>query len=61
MRERKKLVGVAVGAWDTAWKAVAVRRAIKNRQWKWILPLAVVNSAGILPILYLKRWAKPQG
>jgi len=56
-----KLLGVVLGAWDTAWKAIAIRRAVKNRQWRWVLPLATVNSVGILPMLYLARWANPSG
>lgn len=57
---RSKWLGVAVAAWDTAWKAVAVRRALRNGQRRWVLPLLVVNSAGILPVLFLLLWSKPK-
>jgi hypothetical protein len=58
MKKRAKYLGMAVGAWDTAWKVVAIRRAVKCRQWRWLLPLATVNSVGILPMLYLARWSR---
>jgi len=61
IRKPTKLVGIVLGAWDTAWKVIAIRRAIVNRQWRWIVPLATVNSVGVLPVLYLSRWAKPAG
>ncbi len=52
------LPGIVLAAWDTAWKAIAIRRALTNRQWRWVLPLAAVCSVGILPMLYLARWPK---
>jgi hypothetical protein len=53
---RKKVPTAAIiagVAWDGAWKFLAIRRAIKLRQFRWIAPLLVVNSVGLLPILYL--------
>ena len=44
---------VAIAAWDTAWKAAALLRAYRNRQRRWLLPLLLTNSAGVLPIAYL--------
>ncbi len=41
--------------WDTAWKLVAVRRAIELKQYKMIPVLALANTAGILPIAYVLR------
>lgn len=58
MKDRAKRVGLLVAAWDTAWKTVAIRRAIGARQWKWVPLLAFANTAGILPMLYLSRWSK---
>lgn len=57
---RKRWIGLTLMAWDTAWKAAAIHRAWKNGQRRWILPLAVVNSMGLLPMLYLFRWSKPR-
>lgn len=39
--------------WEVAWKAVAVRKAVQQREWKWVLPLIAVNSAGLLPLWFV--------
>lgn len=41
--------------WDSAWKLVAIRRAIQLRHYKFIPVLALANSAGIIPIGYLLK------
>jgi hypothetical protein len=38
---------------DTAMKAVAARRALRNRQRGWALALIVTNTVGVLPAIYL--------
>jgi|GEM_PF-3132119 len=53
----KKRIGTAIFLWDTAWKAVAIVTAIRNRQYRWIGPLLLVNSVGIFPLVYLLRFA----
>lgn len=52
--KKNKLV-LALVAWDLVWKALAVRTAIKRREWKWALALLVINSGGTVPALYLAR------
>lgn len=59
-RRHPRPLAVAVGLWDAAWKTLAIRRAIKNRQYRWIIPLLVTSTAGILPIVYLWRFARPR-
>jgi len=56
----RKNVGVVVFAWDTLWKLIAVLVAVRNRQFKWIVPLLVVNSVGILPMVYLWKFSGPR-
>lgn len=46
------LLAVVV-VWDLAWRAVALWRAARNDQHWWFGFLLVINSAGILPIIYL--------
>ncbi|MCO5202864.1 MAG: DUF5652 family protein [Chloroflexi bacterium] len=41
--------------WDTAWKLIAIRRAVQLKQYKMIPVLALANTAGILPIAYVLR------
>lgn len=39
--------------WDGVWKLVAMWRAARNNQTGWFILLAVLNTVGILPIIYL--------
>lgn len=43
--------------WDTAWKAAAVWTALRRKDFKWVVPLLAVNSAGLLPIAYVTVFA----
>ncbi len=48
------LVLIAVVAiWDMVWKLMAMWKAAKKNSVVWFIVLALVNSAGILPILYI--------
>lgn len=47
------VVLVAMAVWDMAWKGVALWRAAQKEQTGWFVALMVVNSVGILPIIYL--------
>lgn len=50
---------IPLAAFDVVMRAVAGRRAWRNQQPAWALALAVVNSAGILPLLYLLYFQRP--
>ena len=56
MNGSRRGFAMLVGAWDVGWRIVAVRRALKNHDRKWLFPLLTVSSAGILPILYLFKF-----
>lgn len=52
--------GVALGALaatDLVLKAIAVRRALKRGDRGWVLPLAIFNTVGLLPGIYLASHA----
>lgn len=40
-------------AWVLPWKGVALWKAAKNNNIPWFIALLVVNTAGILEILYV--------
>lgn len=44
---------VILALWDAAWKALALWRAARRNQPYWFLGILIINSAGILPVLYL--------
>jgi len=39
--------------WDLAWRGIALWKAGRNNHLTWFVFLFVVNSIGILPIIYL--------
>ena len=48
----------ALFAWSIAWKGVALWNAAKNSQKNWFIAILVINTVGILEIIYLFRFAK---
>lgn len=50
-----KIVIALLVIWELAWKGFALWRAGRNNQPGWFLALLLINSAGILPIIYLIR------
>lgn len=54
---------VIIIIWDFTWKGFTLWRAARNGQLKWFVALMVINSVGILPIVYLlthKPASKPE-
>jgi predicted permease len=39
--------------WELGWKAIALWRAARKGQRNWFIALIVLNTVGILPIVYL--------
>lgn len=46
--------------WTLVWKGLALWRAAKNNEPVWFVVLLVVNTLGILEILYLYVFFKPK-
>ena len=44
---------IALLIWSGVWKAVALWKAARNNQLTWFVVLCIVNTAGILEILYI--------
>jgi hypothetical protein len=51
-------VVVILAIWDGVWKLIALWKSARNNQLAWFICLAIFNTAGILPILYLWRFQK---
>ncbi len=51
------LVGIAV-VWELIWKGMALWRAARSNEINWYIALLLINSAGLLPILYLRFFSK---
>jgi len=39
--------------WETVWKGVALWKAGRNNDLTWFLIVFIINSLGILPIIYI--------
>ncbi len=50
---------ITVGLWEMVWKGIALWFAGNNKQKGWFIALLVVNSLGLLPMMYL-LWFKPK-
>ena len=50
---------VLVAIWDGVWKLIALWKSARNNQLAWFVCLAIFNTAGILPILYIVCCQKP--
>jgi hypothetical protein len=44
---------VAITIWVTIWKGIALWFAAGKKQKKWFIVLLVLNTLGLLPIIYL--------
>jgi predicted permease len=49
---------IILGIWEMAWKGLALWRASQNKQRNWFVALLIINTIGILPIVYLKFFQK---
>lgn len=44
---------VILALWELAWKGFALWHASRNNHRNWFIALLLINSVGILPMLYL--------
>lgn len=42
-----------LAVWEVVWKGIALWRAAHRNQLTWFVALLIINSAGLLPIIYL--------
>lgn len=47
--------------WEAVWKIMAMWRSARNNHLAWFICIAIINSAGILPIIYLLTHRKETG
>ena len=53
-----KLVIAVVVVWSLVWKAIALWKAARNNQMAWYIVMLIVNTAGILEIIYILGFSK---
>ncbi|HUC87400.1 MAG TPA: DUF5652 family protein [Candidatus Saccharimonadales bacterium] len=52
------MVLVAV-IWDTVWRGIALWKAAHNKQLYWFIAILIFNTIGILPIIYIAFFQRP--
>lgn len=53
------LMLVTAAIWDGVWKLIAMWKSARHGQLAWFICLAIFNTVGILPILYILLFQKP--
>jgi len=49
---------IIIALWELVWKGFALWKASQNKQRNWFIAILVINTIGILPIIYLKFFQK---
>ena len=49
---------ILVVAWTIPWKGIALWKSARNNQKIWFIAFLIVNTVGILEILYILFWQK---
>ncbi|KKP97691.1 MAG: hypothetical protein US71_C0014G0016 [Parcubacteria group bacterium GW2011_GWD2_38_12] len=58
LSQGEQVVILLLLVWSLAWKGVALWRAAHREEKKWFIALLVVNTVGILDILYIYVFSK---
>ncbi|PJA90031.1 MAG: hypothetical protein CO137_01185 [Candidatus Magasanikbacteria bacterium CG_4_9_14_3_um_filter_32_9] len=49
---------ILIALWSLPWKGLALWKAAQKQQWRLFMVLLVVNTVGILEILYLYKFSE---
>lgn len=49
---------VLISLWELVWKGIALWKCGRNNQLVWFIAILILNTAGILPIIYLLFFQK---
>lgn len=50
---------LVLAIWEMIWKGISLWHSAKNKQKAWFIVIFIINTMGILPIIYL-LWFKPK-
>jgi hypothetical protein len=54
------IVIVLLAIWEGVWKLIALWKSARHNQLAWFICVAIFNTAGILPILYILCFQKTE-
>ncbi len=49
---------VVIAIWDLVWKGIGLWKSGRNKQLIWFICILILNTAGILPIIYINFFQK---
>lgn len=49
---------ILIVVWELVWKSIALWKAARNNHLVWFILLVLLNTAGILPIIYILVFSK---
>jgi hypothetical protein len=52
------IVIILLAIWEGIWKLIAMWKSARHNQLAWFICLAIFNTVGILPILYILLFQK---
>ena len=56
------IIGIVVlSIWDAVWKLIALWKSARNNHLAWFICIAIINSVGILPIIYILMHRSDRG
>jgi hypothetical protein len=44
---------IILAVWEAVWKLIALWKSARNNHLGWFICIAIINTLGILPIIYL--------
>ena len=44
---------IILGIWEAVWKLIGLWKAARNSHMAWFICIALINTCGILPIIYI--------
>jgi len=44
---------IILAIWDAVWKMIALWKSARNNHLAWFICIGIINSIGILPIVYI--------
>lgn len=51
---------IVLALWESVWKVIAMWKSARNNHLAWFICIALINTVGILPIIYIIKHRKPQ-
>jgi hypothetical protein len=51
---------IVLAIWDSIWKLIALWKSARHGQLAWFICIAIFNTLGILPIIYILAFQKTE-